>query len=106
MDAAGAQRLDIFLRRRVLPHVDAGGLYCAALKGAQLLLKKLIERLLPAFRAEPERLGGLKIAHHGNELLLLAQIDLVHAHLPQGRLAPLLRPTCQIALIDGAHRAR
>jgi len=51
-----------------LPHINASRLYGTTLKGAQLFGEELIERLLPALRAEPERSGGLEIAHHGNEL--------------------------------------
>ena len=55
-DAAVGQPLrDALLER--FPHVDAGGPHGAALKGAQMLLKELIECLLLALGAEPERLA-------------------------------------------------
>ncbi len=86
--AVGQPLLDALAER--FPHIHAGSLYCAALKGAQLLGEELVKRFLLPLGAEPERLGGLEIAHHRDELLLLAQKALVHAHLPQGRLAPRL----------------
>ena len=48
---------------------------------------------------------GFQIAHYRQELLLLSQMDFVHAHLPQRRLAAAL-PSFQIAQIDRPHRAR
>ena len=59
-------------------------------------------------RSLPNHSGSplFQVAHHGDELLLFTHKDLVHAHLPQRRLAPHLSPTRQIALIDGPHSAR
>src|SRR6202040_1088318 len=57
------------------------------------------------FAPEPQRVTRCQIAHHGEELLLLAQIDLIHSHLPQRRLPSFPCPALQIAQIDGSHRA-
>src|ERR1035441_1928159 len=49
--------------------------------------EEFIQRLLLAFPAKPERLAGCQIAHHGQELVLLALVDLIHPDLPQHRFA-------------------
>src|SRR6266702_5109266 len=89
-----------------VPHVHTGRSHSAALKGTQLPLEELVERLFPAFRPEPYRLAAIQVAHHGDELLLLTKKDLVAPHLPKCRFAPRFSPTGQITLIDGPHRAR
>ena len=101
-DAAVRQPLFDALPERQ-PHIHAGRLDRAALEGTQMTSEKLIQRLLLALSAKPQRLAGRQVADYGDELLLLAQKDLVDAHLPQGRLASRLGPSLQIALIDGPH---
>jgi len=78
--AVGQPLGDALLER--LPHVDTGVLHSSALKGTQSLGEGPIERLVLALGAEPERLADAQIAHHGDELLLLAQKDPAHSHLP------------------------
>ena len=70
-----------------------------------MLPEVFVERFLLSLQAEPQRLTGLQVAHHGNELDLLAHVDFVHAHLLQRRLAPFGRPPFQVAQVNGAHRA-
>jgi len=41
--------------------------------------EKLIERFLLAILSVPQGLAGLHVADHGNEFLLLAELDLIHA---------------------------
>src|SRR6516225_6380496 len=74
------------------------------LAAAQLFLEKCIQGFLLAFPSEPQRLAGFQVAHHRQELLLLADVDLIHAHLPECRFAPTSRPSLQIAQVDRAHR--
>src|SRR5271157_5347381 len=104
-DAALGQPLLDTLPERI-PHIHAGGLDSAALEGTQPLLEELIEGLFLPVLSEPQRLGGIQIAHHGDELLLLAQVNLVHSHVAQGRLLTTFRPTLEIAQIDGPHGVR
>jgi hypothetical protein len=47
----------------------------------QLRSKKLIERFLLAILPEPQRLARLQVADHGDELHLLAEVNLIHTHL-------------------------
>src|SRR5579862_394562 len=89
-----------------LPHVHASDPDRAALEGAQLRREKLIQRLFLSLPAKPQRLTRLQIAHHSEELLLLAQMNLIHSHLPQSRLSPPLRPSLQITQIQASHRTR
>jgi len=88
-----------------LPHVHAGRFDATPLAGAQLFPKESVQGLLLAFSAEPQRLAGFQVARHRQELLLFAYMDLIHAHLPQGRIAPGGAPALQIPQVDCAHRA-
>src|ERR1017187_4611734 len=88
-----------------LPHVHTSRPNHATLKGAQLLLEELVQRLFLPFPPEPQRLSRLQVAYHGEKLLFLPQMNLVHPHLPQGRLPACRCPALQIPQIDGAHRA-
>src|SRR5579885_267445 len=93
-------------RRVWLPHVHTRRRDPAPLQGAQFRSEELVELLLLAVRTKPQRLARLQIAHHRQELLRLSHVDLIHAHLPQHRLFPSLRPPLQIPLIDRPHRPR
>src|ERR1700739_1675588 len=104
-DSAFGQPLLDTLPERI-PHIYTGGLNRATLEGTQPLLKELIEGVFLSVLSEPHRLAGIKIAHHGDELLLLAQVNLVNAHVAQGGLLAAFRPTLKIAQIDGPHRVR
>src|SRR5437763_13348736 len=75
------------------------------LAGAQFLLIERVQGLLLALAAEPYRFATVQIADHRDELLLLSQIDFIHAHLRQHWFAPRGRPTLQIAQVDRSHRA-
>src|ERR1019366_7259108 len=88
-----------------LPHIHTASSDRIALEAAQLLPEELVQRFFLPFPPEPQRLSGLQVAHHGEELLFLPQMNLVKAHLPQGRLSSRLRPALQIAKIDGSPRA-
>jgi len=63
------------------PHIHAHRLDALPLGFTQLCSEKLIERFLLAILPEPQRLAGLQVADHGDELHLLAEVDLVHTHL-------------------------
>src|ERR1017187_2772780 len=78
-----------------LPHIHTASSDRIALEAAQLLLEELVQRFFLPFPPEPQRLSGLQVAHHGEELLFLPQINLVNAHLPQGRPTSRLRPALQ-----------
>src|SRR5271157_2149625 len=58
-----------------LPHVDTSSPDCAALEAAQMLLEELVQGLLLPFPPEPQRLSRLQVAHHGEKLLLLPQMN-------------------------------
>src|SRR5436309_2830241 len=73
---------------------------CPPLPCGQLFLEECVQRFFLAFPAEPQWLGGFQVAHHRQKLLLLPQMNLVHAHLPQRRLAPRCGPSLQIAQVD------
>ena len=64
-----------------LPHVYAYRLHPFPLPAHQLAAKEIIQRLLFPLPAKPQRLGGLQIAHHREELALLAPVDFVYPHL-------------------------
>src|ERR1039458_4013169 len=71
----------------------------------QLLSKEPVERLFLPFPTKPQRFSRRQITHHREELLLLPQMDLIDAHLPQGRLPASGCPARQITQIDAAHGA-
>src|SRR6266576_2138104 len=71
----------------------------------QLRSEKLIERFLLAVLPEPQRLAGLQVADHGDELRVLAKVDLIHTHLFQRLLAPRGTPSLEIPQVDRSHRA-
>src|SRR5450755_4747410 len=79
-----------------LPHVHAGGFDPFPLPADQLSAKEIIQRLLLPLPAKPQWLCRLQIAHHREELALLAPVDFVHPHLSERRLAPLRLPSLQI----------
>src|SRR5580692_9802643 len=87
------------------PHVHTRRSNRTSLKRTQMFLEEFVQRLFLPLPSEPQRLPRFQIAHHCEELLLLPQMDLIHSHLPQRRLPSPLRPTTQIAHIDGSHRA-
>src|ERR1051325_9478104 len=72
---------------------------------AQRGLEKLVQCFLLPFPPEPQRLGGFQVAYHRQEFLLLPQVNLIDAHLPQGRLPSCRRPSLQVSQIYGANRA-
>jgi hypothetical protein len=63
------------------PHIHARRRDALPLGFTPLRSKKLIERFLLAILPEPHRFAGLPVADHGDELPLLAEVDLVHTHL-------------------------
>jgi hypothetical protein len=63
------------------PHIHAGRLDALPLAFLQLRSKKLIERFLLAILPEPQRFARLQVADHGDELHLLAEVNLIHTHL-------------------------
>jgi hypothetical protein len=73
-------------------HIHTGRLHSPSLKSTQLRLEELVQAGLLPLPPEPQRFPGVQIAHHGEKLLLLAQIDLVH---PICRNTGLLRPAPQ-----------
>jgi len=89
-----------------LPHVHAGRRDPAPLHTAQFRPEELVQRFPLAALAKPQRFARLQIAYHGQELLRLPQVDLVHPHLPQHRPLPALGPSLQIALVDSTHSSR
>src|ERR1035441_4836547 len=103
---------DLALRRPLLdaqperlPHVYTHRRNAFPLPADQLGAEILIQRLLLPLFAKPQRLAGFQIAHHGQELVFLAPIDLIDTHLPQRRLPPLGIPSLQVPQIDGSDRA-
>jgi hypothetical protein len=86
-------------------HIHTGRLHSTSLKSTQLRLGELVQGGLLPLPPEPQRFPWVQIAHPGEKLLLLAQIDLVHPHLPQCRPPSSRRPAFQIPQIDGSHRA-
>jgi hypothetical protein len=87
------------------PHIYASHLDALPLNFRHLGSEKLIERFLLAILSEPQRLAGSQVADHGNELHLLAKVDLIHTHLFQRLLATRGTPTLQIPQVDRSHRA-
>ena len=64
-----------------LPHIHACRLNSFPLCGIQLRPEKLIECFLLAVLPEPQGLAGIQVTDHGDELHLLAEVDLIHTHL-------------------------
>jgi hypothetical protein len=85
------------------PHIYASHLDALPLNFPQL--GSVIERFLLAILSEPQRLAGSQIADRGNELHLLAKVDLIHTHLFRRLLATRGTPTLQIPQVDRSHRA-
>src|SRR5271168_489875 len=75
-----------------LPHVYAGRFDPLPLSPTQLRSEELVQGLFLPLPAEPQRLAGLQITHHCDEFRRFSQIDLIHAHLPQGWLSALRIP--------------
>src|SRR6201997_141303 len=88
------------------PHVHTRRSNRTSLKCTQVLLEKLIQRLLLPFPTQPQRFSRLQVGHHRQKLLFLPQIDLVDSHLSQRRAASALCPALQIPQIDRPHRTR
>jgi hypothetical protein len=63
------------------PHIHASRLNALPLAFLQLRSKKLIQRFLLAILPEPQRLAALQVANHGDELHLLAEVNLIHTQL-------------------------
>src|SRR5260370_7377953 len=74
------------------PHIHARRRDALPLGCTQLRSKKLIERFLLAILPEPQRLAGLQVADHGDELHLLPKVHLVHPHLSYPHLLSLRLP--------------
>src|SRR5450432_1565935 len=88
-----------------IPHVYAYRLQPFPLPADQLATKEIIQRLLLALPAKPQRLARFQIAYHRQELALLAPVDFVHSHLSQREPPPLRFPSFQIPQIHGSYRA-
>jgi hypothetical protein len=84
------------------PHVYTDSLNAFSLPADQLATEVLVQRLLLPLLAKPQRLGRFQIAHHRQELVFLATVDLIHTHLPQRWLPPFRIPSLQAPQIDGS----
>jgi hypothetical protein len=54
---------------------------CARAGFLSVAFEKTIERYLLAILPEPQRLARLQVADHGDELHLLAEVNLIHTQL-------------------------
>src|SRR5207245_10378323 len=88
-----------------VPHVLTRCLGPFPLPAHQLAAKDIVQRLLLPLLAEPQRLARFQIAHHRQKLALLALVDLIDTHLPQGWLPTFGFPSLQVPQIDSSHRA-
>jgi hypothetical protein len=62
--------------------------------------------ILPELEPDPERLPGLQVTDHGQELDRLAQEDLIGAHIAQRRAGAPSRPALQHPLVHASDRLR
>jgi hypothetical protein len=88
-----------------LPHIHARCRDSRSLTSAQFGLEEFIQGFFLPVPAEPDWLAALQIAHNGDELLLLAQMNFIHAHQLQCGFTPRCRPALQVTQIDGSHGA-
>src|SRR5258707_15517220 len=77
--ARGSPLLDAETER--LPHIYADRLDAFALPAPQLSSEEFVQRLFLPFLPHPQWLAGLQIAHHGEKLVFLPPVNLVHSHL-------------------------
>jgi hypothetical protein len=54
---------------------------CVSAGRLQLRSKKLIERFLFAVLPKPQGFASIQVTDHGDELHLLAEVNLIHPHL-------------------------
>src|ERR1700741_5139302 len=88
------------------PQTHARGLDPVSLPSASLCLEKLIQGFLFAVLPEPQGLTGIQVADYGDELHLLAEVNLIHTHLHQRVFATRRTPPLQIPQVDRSHSAR
>src|ERR1039457_142034 len=74
-------------------HTAAIPLRCRLFK---LHPKVIVQGLLLALPAKPQRLRGFQVAHHRQELVLLALVQFIHSHMPQR-----WRPPAGLATAEG-----